>query len=175
MLVILSGLPGVGKSTIAAALGARLGAPVIQVDPIESAILRSGIPRSFETGLAAYLVGASVAGDQLRLGLTVIADAANLLEVGRTTWREAATSAGTPWRAIEVACSDAHEHQRRLSSRQRGLDPCPEPTWDEVVRRAAEAEPWRCDHLVLDSIRPVDGNVTLAADHLRAWFVASRS
>src|SRR5438045_2891118 len=101
-LVMMSGLPGVGKSAIADALGVRLGAPVLSVDPIETALLRSGIPRSFETGLAAYVVAATIAEHQLRLGLTVIADAANYLEVGRRIWAGAAARAGADLKFIAV-------------------------------------------------------------------------
>jgi predicted kinase len=82
-LVVMSGLPAVGKSAIADALAARMRAVVVSVDELEAAMLRSGIERSFETGLAAYNVGAAIAEHQLRLGITVIADAANYLEVGR--------------------------------------------------------------------------------------------
>jgi AAA domain len=82
LLVLMSGLPGVGKSAIADALGERLPAVVVSVDEIEAAMLRSGIDRPFETGLAAYNAGAAIAEHQLRLGLSVIADAANYLEVG---------------------------------------------------------------------------------------------
>ena len=78
LLVLMGGLPGVGKSAIADALGERLPATVISVDEIEAAMLRSGIERSFETGLAAYNAGAAIAAHQLRLGLAVIADAAQL-------------------------------------------------------------------------------------------------
>lgn len=42
-LIVMAGLPGAGKSTIGEIVGARLGATVVSVDPIESAILRAGI------------------------------------------------------------------------------------------------------------------------------------
>ena len=125
-------------------------------------MLRSGIPRSFETGLAAYNVGAAVAEDQLRLGLTVIADAANDLEVGRSIWRSAAERARAEWRVIEVVCSDETTHRQRLEARRRHLEPFPEPTWDDIVQRRADAESWSEDHLVLDSIRPIHDNVARA-------------
>ena len=83
VLILMSGLPGVGKSTIADALAPRLGAPVLSVDPIEAAILRCGIPASFETGVAAYEVAATLAEHQLALGLDVVGDAVNSLEVAR--------------------------------------------------------------------------------------------
>ena len=45
-LIVVSGLPGTGKSTLADALGAALAVPVLSVDPIEGAITGAGIPRS---------------------------------------------------------------------------------------------------------------------------------
>jgi predicted kinase len=165
---MLAGLPGVGKSAFADGLGRRLRAAVISVDPIEAAIIRSGIPQSFETGLAAYRVGALVAEHQLRLGLTVIADAANYLEAGRNFWRAAADAAGASWRAIEVVCSDDGEHRHRLHTRRRNVDPLPELSWDDVNKRRADTEPWRAPRLVIDTVRPVEENVERALKHLEA-------
>lgn len=163
---MMSGLPGVGKSSLAEALAVRLRAAVVSVDPIEDAMVRSGVPMSFETGVAAYEVGATVAAAQLRVGLTVIADAANLLEVGRDMWRAAAASTGTPVSVIEVVCSDQALHRRRLEARERGLVAYPEPAWDEVVRRATEADPWTVDRLVVDTVRPLDELVAQAVAFL---------
>ena len=101
VLVIVSGLPGVGKSCLVDALGRTLGAAVLSVDPIEAAICRCGIPPSFETGLAAYEVAAVLAEHQLRLGLTVIVDAVSSLEVARDMWRRAASRTGAGMRVIE--------------------------------------------------------------------------
>jgi predicted kinase len=164
----MSGLPGVGKSAIADELGRLIGAAVVSVDPIEAAILQSGVPRSFETSLAAYNVGAVVAEHQLRLGLRVIADAANYLEVGRDIWRRAAERAGTQVRVIDVRCSDEDLHRDRLLNRRRQLDLFPEPSWDAVLRRRAETEPWDQEHLRLDSVDSVKQNVTRAAAFLSA-------
>ncbi len=166
VLVLMAGLPGVGKSAIADALGTRLPAMVISVDEIEAAMLRSGLERSFETGLAAYNVGAALATHQLRLGMSVIADAANYLEVGRQIWWAAADAAAVEVRAIEVVCSDETMHRARLASRRRGLEPFPEPTWDAVTRWRGETEPWSRDRFVVDSVMPVDENVRLALDYL---------
>lgn len=166
--MVFSGLPGVGKSAIAEAVGSRLPAAVISVDIIETAILRSGIPRSFETGLAAYEVGAALGAQQLRLGMSAIADAANDLEVGRSIWRAAALGAGATWRVIEIVCSDPDEHRRRLERRHRQLEPFPEPTWEDVLRRRAESEPWDEDRLTVDSCRSVDENVARILGYLGA-------
>jgi predicted kinase len=166
LLVLMSGLPGVGKSAIADALGERLPAVVVSVDEIEAAMLRSGIDRPFETGLAAYNAGAAIAEHQLRLGLSVIADAANYLEVGRQIWCAAAESAGGDVKVLEVVCSDERAHRARLASRRRGLEPFPEPTWADIERWRAETEPWSRDRLTLDSAVPLDENVELALSYL---------
>jgi predicted kinase len=166
VLVAVGGLPGVGKSTIADALGSALRAAVISVDPIEAAIWRSGIAPSFETGLAAYEVAAVLAEHQLSLGLTVIADSVSSLEVAREMWRQAATRTGADLRLIEVICSEERVHRERLNRRDRSIAGFPEPSWDDVLRRRAEWEPWADERLVVDSMRGVDENVARALDFL---------
>ena len=128
---MVSGLPGTGKSALADRLGRHLPAAVLSVDPIEAAILRSGFEQTFETGLAAYEVVATVAASHLRLGLSVIVDAVRL------RWRSPGTcGAGPPptqarqLQVIEVVCGDADVHRRRLEDRERGIEGFPEPSWD---------------------------------------------
>ena len=162
----MSGLPGVGKSAIADALGHRLRAVVVSVDPIEDAMMQAGIPQSHESGLAAYRVGATVAAHQLRNGLLVIADAANYLDVGRQIWTEAAQRAEATIRCFEVVCSDVELHRARLESRQRNLPFYPEVTWDDVLERKSATEPWATPVLQPDTARPFDEVVDVAVREL---------
>jgi predicted kinase len=159
VLILMSGPPGVGKSALADALGRHLGAPVMSVDPIEAAIWRSGIRPSFETGVAAYEVAAALARHQLTLGMHVIGDAVNAVEVARESWRQAARDAGAPWRVVEVVCSNLAMHRSRLAARQRSLPGFPEPTWEEVERRIEEFEPWPEPTLIVDSASDFEGNL----------------
>ena len=69
-------------------------------------------------------------------------------------------------KVIEVTCSDRDVHRSRLAARRRGLSEYPEPTWDDVVRRMADAEPWTSPRLVVDSARPIDDIVGAALTHL---------
>ena len=159
VLVLMSGLPGVGKSTIASELGRLLPAVVLSVDHIEDAMLRAGLAPSFETGVAAYEVGAAVAREQLALGHSVIADAANYMEVGRDVWRRAARSQEALIRVVHVECSDLGAHEQRLLQRSRGLSHYPEPTWAEVEQRRLQVEPWSGAVVVVDSAEPLDATV----------------
>lgn len=45
MLVVMTGLPGTGKSAVAEAVAKALCAPVFSVDPLEAVLLRAGIDR----------------------------------------------------------------------------------------------------------------------------------
>src|SRR5512134_3853420 len=75
-LIILSGRPGVGKTTIARGLARHLGAVHVRIDPIEQAIRESRMGTA-PIDDAGYRVGYAVAEDNLRLGRTVIADSVN--------------------------------------------------------------------------------------------------
>ena len=144
-LIVFSGLPGTGKSAVADALGRHLGLPVLSVDPVESAILRAGIERSFETGLAAYIVVEELAERSLANGLDTIVDAVNSVDDARDMWRELAERHAVPLVVIECTVSDLAVHAARLAGRHRGLA-LPEPTWESVERRR-EWRPWPEPHL----------------------------
>jgi predicted kinase len=167
VLVVMSGLPGTGKSAIADALGHELGAPVLSVDPIEAAIWRCGIAPSFETGVAAYEVAAVLAEHQLSLGFTAIVDSVSSVEVARDMWRQAASRAGAQLRVIDVVGSDEHAHHQWLARRRRDIEAFPEPSWDEVQQRRAEWEPWTDDRLVIDTMSTLDENLADALRFLR--------
>ncbi|MFF1839063.1 AAA family ATPase [Streptomyces sp. NPDC058231] len=81
MLIVMAGLPGVGKSSVAEALGRRLAAPVVSVDPIEAAMWRAGVARDQPTGLAAYVVAEAVAGPRRPAGPRVRSSIATSIEV----------------------------------------------------------------------------------------------
>jgi predicted kinase len=166
MLIAMSGLPGAGKSSIADALGRRLAAPVLSVDPAEAAMWRAGIDRGQPTGLAAYIVVEALAAEILALGQTVIVDAVNDVPEARGQWRGLAARRGVPLCQIEVVCPDPALHRRRLEARRRDIDGFDEPTWASVEARRANFDTWRDDRLVLDSTAPIAANVQAVMTHL---------
>lgn len=158
-LIVFAGLPGVGKSAVVDRVASATGMPVLSVDPIEEGLHRAGIEPGRIRGRAAYLVAARVAGHLLSLGQRVIIEACNAESEGRDTWRDVARHAGLSPFWIEVRCSDAREHRRRLESRTPGYPGVDEPSWAEVVARDAGFADWEEPRLVLDTMDPLDQNV----------------
>ncbi|MGH7023003.1 MAG: AAA family ATPase [Caulobacteraceae bacterium] len=149
MLIVFSGLPGVGKSTIALALAAELRAVWLRIDTIEVAI--SDARLEMDIADAGYRVAYAVAADNLRLGLSVVGDSVNPLASSRAAWRQAARDAGVPCLDVEVICSNSAEHRRRVETRAPNIAGLVGPTWGEVVER--EYHPWDGDRLVIDTAR----------------------
>jgi predicted kinase len=145
VLVVLSGRSGAGKTTIARVLAAALPAVHLRIDSIEQALRRSGV----EVRAEGYAVAHAVAEDNLRLGHRVIADSVNPWPLTRLEWRAVAARAGVAVVDVEVVCSDAAEHQRRVESRATDITGLVVPTWREVMAR--DYRPWDSERLVVDS------------------------
>jgi predicted kinase len=161
----MSGLAGSGKSTIADAIGRALQIPVLSVDPIEAAIVEAGVERSFETGLAAYLVAEVVARGHLRAGLSVVIDAANYVEEGREIWRGLAARTGGELRVIVVEIAAA-ARASRLSGRDRGLAVA-EPDAAFLAAQQEAWRPWEEPHLTLDGTADLASNLERALAFVR--------
>ncbi|WP_341897282.1 AAA family ATPase [Ferrovibrio terrae] len=156
MLVILGGRPGTGKTTLARALAQQRAAMHLRVDTIEQALKATLGDR---IGAAGYGVAQQVATDNLRLGLTVIADSVNPVAASRAGWRAAAAAAGAQAIEIEVVCSDAAEHRRRVEARQADIPGHVLPRWQDVL--AMDYEAWAVDHVIDTAGRDI---AALAAD-----------
>ena len=149
MLIVISGLPGVGKSAVAAAVAGRLGAVNLSIDDFEEALLASGMQAGWATGIAAYEVVRVAAERSLALGHVVVIDAVNDSEPARDTWRRAALATDSPLRFVVLTPPDATAHRQRLETRTRHLRHVPEPTWEQVRARAAAYALWTEEHLAV--------------------------
>lgn len=165
-LIVISGLPGVGKTAVAATVAARIGGVHLSVDPVEDAMLNCGLPSGWTTGVAAYEAVRTVAEQNMSLSHPVVVDAVNDSEAARETWRNAADHDVACLKLVHLTCGDPVEHRRRLEGRQRGFAQLPEPTWQKVLDRNSEYPPWTDPHLEVDTgMRSVEE----IADHICAW------
>lgn len=148
MLIVFGGLPATGKTTLARALARERQAVYLRIDTLEQALRESGRLIG-DLGPAGYMAAYALAEENLRLGRMVVADCVNPLAITRQAWRQAATAAGAMIIEIEVMCSDADEHRRRVETRSIDIAGLAPPNWRQVVER--EYEPWDRPPLVVDT------------------------
>ena len=139
MLIVFTGLPGTGKTTIAKDLAATTGAVYLRIDTIEQAIRNSGALAQ-DVGRSGYMVANELALSNLRIGRTVIVDCVNPVKESRLKWSDIASSSSVPLANIHVICSDITEHQRRVETRTVDILGLVTPTWESV--QTHEYEPW---------------------------------
>ncbi len=145
-LLIFSGLPGAGKSTLAKLVAREVKGTYLRIDTIEQGIRDLCF---FEVEGEGYRLAYRIAGDNLRLGQTVVSDSCNPIELTRREWEWVARVAGVPFANIEVICSSKEEHRRRVESRTAEVEGLRLPTWEEVQGREYHA--WTANRIVVDT------------------------
>jgi predicted kinase len=148
MLIVFGGLPGTGKTTLAREVSRRCEAFYLRIDTIEQSIRAADVSHR-QIGAAGYAVAMALTRENIAVGRVVVADAVNPVAEARVAWRDIATKLAVPLMEIEVVCSDACEHRRRVESRISDIDGLVPPTWEEVLQR--HYEPWNEDHWVIDT------------------------
>ena len=155
LLVVVGGLPAVGKTAVCRALlGERPMTPPmtwLRVDSIEQALRRSGEMAPDMPGGAGYYAAAAVAGDVLSTGGDVLVECVNPLPITRRLWERTALDAGSRLLQVELVCSDREEHRRRVEQRVSDIAGLVLPDWRDVLQR--DYAPWPEADLRLDTGR----------------------
>ena len=145
-LYIFAGLPGSGKTTLAQRLAQWLRCTYLRIDPVEQA-LRDLC--SCDVQGEGYRLAYRVAADNLRLGVSVVADSCNPIELTRREWEAVAREAHAHHVNIELICADTVEHRRRVETRDTTVPGLRLPTWDQVEKR--EYDEWTVERIVIDT------------------------
>jgi predicted kinase len=166
-LIVFSGLPGAGKSTLAEAAGRALGVPVFAVDWLLGSLTPFGgyhLEGLFAMGGELLT---TLAYRQLALGQSAILDFPAEDLATRTRWRSLADAAGAEFRVVVCVCSDLELHRARLEGRQRGIPGWHDAgNWANVERRLAEFPPWTGEVLAIDAVRPLPVNLAAVLEYL---------
>ena len=162
-LIVFSGLPGTGKSTLAATIGKQFGIPVFSKDWLEAVLLQNELqPTSNEKNLGhvGYELLTVLAERQLKLDQSVILDSVAATQSIRTAWKETAKRYSAEWRVIKCVCSDENLHRARLSMRERNIPGWHELEWTDVEKVKKYYQPWNEKRLRLDMVDDIEINLS---------------
>jgi predicted kinase len=173
LLVLTTGLPGTGKSTLAKEAARILGGPVLAHDwamsglrpfPGIQHVLNSEI--AFGHRVVGWSILSALARSQLRSNTCVVLDGvARSDEIRR--FRHLAREEGVHSFVVLATCSDAGIHRSRIEGRTRNIPDWYELDWEGVERSRADWEDPDDVDLTLSAAEPLDDNLVLLARLLK--------
>jgi hypothetical protein len=174
VLVLVTGLQGTGKSTVAEMAANLLGAPLIAHDWAMSGLRPfSEVQAALDTmeppghGRVGWSLLRALAQSQLRRGSSAVLDGVARAPQVRTL-RLLAAEEGARFLAIMTECSDPELHRSRVDGRERGIPGWYEFDWSHVER---SRKSWDSDMAVdvkLDTADPLGMIRRVLDDHLSA-------
>jgi predicted kinase len=161
-VIIFSGLPGTGKSTLAELLARTVRAPAFAGDWLMGGLkpAHAAIGKLDRSDYLAAWFGLlrTLVIRQLMLGQSAIVDDV-VSDSQFVLWRETADQFSARLSLIECVCSDEAVHRARIEGRVRGIPGWHEVGWDHVERMRAEILPLTADRLIVDAMEPVEYNL----------------
>ena len=174
-IVLVTGLPGTGKSTIAEAVSVLLNAPVLSHDWAMSGLRPFGTIQQAMDAMSPsghQQVGWALLGaltrSQLRRGSSVVLDGvarAPQLEVLRSL----ADEEGAEFVVLMTECSDPAVHRSRIEARERGIPDWYEVQWDQVESSRVHWDAEFPADLRFDAADPLPLNLERLRSALPHW------
>jgi predicted kinase len=171
-VIVFSGPPGTGKSTLADTIGRDISAPVVSWDWLVAGLTPfAEIQRVFETMErdtyrdVGYSLMAQMVEKQLRNEQPVILDCvvrARALD----RWSEIASAHDAPLHVIECLCSDIEVHKSRVVGRIRAIPGWNELDWKLVKVSRTGYEPLEVEKVVVDAVDSIEHNLARVRAHL---------
>jgi predicted kinase len=161
VLIMLSGLPGTGKSYLARGLTEILPFVIIESDQVRKILF----PQCEYTGEESQWVHRTchaLMTKLLRKGVRVIYDATNLYERHRELVYRIADREGVKLIIVKVVASeqDAAERLSKRDENSRDDDDISDADWKVYRRMAGTAEPIGRNYVVVDTSKNLDSAVT---------------
>ena len=171
-VIVFSGPPGTGKSTLADTIGRELPAPVVAWDWLVAGLTPfAAVQRVLEQVErdtyrdVGYSLMSQMVEKQLRNDQPVILDCVVRMRA-LDRWSEIAAAHGVPFCVVECVCSDVEIHKSRVVGRVRAIPGWNELDWKFVEMSRTAYEPLAVEKIVVDAVDPVAENLARVRRHL---------
>ena len=167
-LVLMCGLPGVGKTHFARRLAAEARLQIIESDAARKALMV--VPAyNAEENLRVFAACRRLMDELLNNGVPVLLDATNVTERDRAYSYTAAEGRGAEVVVVRVKAPES-EVRRRLRRRERGLskDGASNAGWDVYLKMKAREEPVARPHYVVDTSKDITPAIVKISNRLNA-------
>ncbi len=176
-LILVSGLSGTGKTTVARAIAGELGIRVVSSDAVRKSLFGDkGQPDAYGEGIYSEESRRRTYQLMIERGTAILNEEGNVIldatfrrAVDRETVRKKAKSLGSGWRLIECRL-DPDLVRRRMERRAHLKDGLSDATWETYRRQLSDFDsikPDGMEHLVLDTGEGLSETGRRAADWLR--------
>ncbi len=163
-LIMMTGLQGTGKSTIATVLARELKYPLFAKDHFETILYNDNLTDG--TSISSYHMIMDTASLHLSLGISCILDAVFPLNGFRQKVKDIAKQHQADTKIIHTYCSDDQLHRQRLDKRE-SLVPWKRITWDDMLYTKSMYKIWSPQEvLFLDAVNPLETNCQKALQYI---------
>lgn len=162
-VIIIGGLPGTGKTTLANNLADAMGGVTYTKDLLEAAVVRSGLAKANHLKGVGYELLKTLALNSFNNGKSPILDCIATAQRVSLYWENLIE---LPIKYIECICSNEALHQDRLESRERGIEGWYELTWQDVLEIKQKYKPFQKSRLILDSVNSLNENTIKALEYV---------